>query len=90
MKVRHTAKSSDQPCPRVMAVVGQPTVARVDRGVRRLGIELRNQRRGCRPCKTNVDTSGVLISNPELADNRPYDDPCGHLCVPEGGLEAGS
>ncbi len=50
MKVRHTEKSSDHPWPRVMAASRQRVVASVDRGLCRLGIELRNHRRGCRPC----------------------------------------
>jgi len=50
VKVRHTVESSDQLYPRVMAASRQRVVASVDRGVHRLGIELRNQRHGCRPC----------------------------------------
>jgi len=50
VKVRHAGKSSDHPRPRVMGGQSQGWLLSVDRGLCRLGIELRNPPRGCRPC----------------------------------------
>ncbi len=75
MQVRHTVKASDQPCPRVMAASRQRVVASVDRGVHRLGIELRNHPRGCRPCCLMGKAVWAIVISPVIVRPTGVRDP---------------